>query len=199
MPHLPRISLVIIALTCSTAAGSAWSGALADGLVTSCPLDERLNESASTALDHHEPIDGEQLRHAAEIHGVFAPSVRAWVGRGDEASVQRALFEWLRAQEADPAWSRCAVAHDGSMWALVMAPRTAVIAGVEPRVAIGSTSRYRIALPVGAADAELVIVQPDGSVERASAANATAVRFDARGRRAERTARVGGVAGPAMR
>lgn len=155
-----------LSLALATRSTTAHGDAVQDAIARDCPLDARLDAVARAALEHHDPLDPAMLHAAAETQGLFVPNVRAWIARGQEDLVSRLASQWLARQRTHPAWSRCATARAGEVWAVVMVPRLAEIVGPRGLVTPGTHARYAIALPTGATHAALFVLRPDGAIVR---------------------------------
>lgn len=80
------------------AAALVADAASAQSVANLCRIDARLDAVASASLsDPSTP----RLRDLAERHGVAAPSVRLWIGRGRDEPARRAAFDWLAEQRLD--------------------------------------------------------------------------------------------------
>jgi uncharacterized protein YkwD len=155
---------VLIDLLLSTHVARA--DALDDALAAQCANESRLGETAGLLLRDHDPIDREALRRDAERHGVFAPSVRAWVARGGVDALASSAAAWLANQNAPAAWARCAIARDGDLAAMVFVPRVASVAGTFTSAALEEHRAFQVTLPAGARSPTCVLEAPDGSVSR---------------------------------
>jgi uncharacterized protein YkwD len=157
-----------LAIVLAASSRPAHAGALDETMSAHCALDPRLEPAAREALAQHDPIDSAALRALAEAHGLFAPSVRAWVARGDEAGVRALAEQWLSQQRVPLAWARCALAREGEQWAIALAPRAAEVSRGPSNVSVGSVTRVAVQLPEGARALQLVVARPDGTLVRSA-------------------------------
>ena len=151
---------------------------LINAVASRCTLDTRLSSVAHAALEHHEPLDGNALRDLAEQGGVYAPSVRGWVGRGSDEGIAVAADRWLVSQGATAEWARCAAARHNDDWAIVLVPRLAGVSSGGARVEVGNVVRYSVTLPSGASHPLLVVARPHGAVVQLDASAPADVTFD---------------------
>ncbi len=176
----PRLSSILAALFLALSCISqiAHADALDDALASQCPVDARLANTASRLLREHAPIDRAALRDDAEAHGVPAPSVRAWVGRGSPAALLDGAVAFVTAQHAPPSWARCALARGTDTVALVMVPRLASLTGSLAPAAVDEHRRFDVTLPPGARAPVCMRQAPDGAVDRCDTSD---LHFGARG------------------
>lgn len=172
---LRRATSLVFGLALLARCALAHADALDDALAAYCTHDARLDGAAREALAHHEALDAEAMRAAAERSGLPAPAVRAWVGRGSDIGALSTLARaWLARQRSVRGWARCALAHHGSLWALVLAPRVAEVSASARPLRTGERVRYAFALPPGTEAPTLLVSGPEGSVEGLPARNGSA-------------------------
>lgn len=178
----PRVPVLFagfaLALDLVLSAHLAHADALDDAIASRCALEPRLADTAGALLHDHDPIDRESLRANAESHGIAAPSVRAWVGRGTPDAVREAALAWLTSQNTQPGWSHCASARDGTLVAVVMVPRLARLDGPLTPADLDEHRHFRVTLPEGARTPVCMVQRPDGAVDHCDPAD---VSFPTRG------------------
>jgi len=146
-------------------AGTAHASVWDDALAGRCQSEPRLLSAATEALAHHSPIDDQALRDRAHADGMSVPTLHTWVGRGDDAPSARTAARWLADLRPTSIWARCAVAHQGDLHSVVVAPRAAELSGVSFRARSGDRTRPVVALPANAHDVRVDVARPDGIVE----------------------------------
>jgi hypothetical protein len=136
-------------------------------LAAPCAPDPRLLPAAVRAASASDAerarITTDALREVAEAHGLAAPSLRLWIGRGTDAALTHEINLWLRSQPLDPRVCLSATASSGSIRAVVIAPRSAEFAAdVRRDETAATTVRFTARFAVATRGAHVVLSAPNG-------------------------------------
>ncbi|MBL8681041.1 MAG: hypothetical protein JNK05_17800 [Myxococcales bacterium] len=154
-PLSPTLALVVnVVGACVASAAHAQA--------PSCIEDTRLTPVARAALVERSTT---RLRDLAERHGLAAPSVRLWVGRGQPAGARALVRAWIADQQLDPRVCLASpVACERELCAAVVAPRSVRAFSLQLRENAGRPVIVATAElgSIRAQSAQLVALSPNG-------------------------------------